>query len=75
MNNIILMQTFKSLQYLMSSFPDKLLIKSIVPKSVESGGDHSFEVTTISVLHHNAQGLNILDVEGGFVRYDIGHVD
>lgn len=59
----------------MGSLPDGLLVNAIIAEAVKSVADHVLEIPPISVLHHDAERLDILHVEGGFIGDDVGHVD
>lgn len=75
MDDVVGMQSFKSFKQLMGSLPDKLLVEPTVAKPFRPFVDLTFKVSTVGVLHHNAQGLDLLNIERALVGDDVGHAD
>lgn len=69
------MQGLKSLQQLEGHFPDEGLVEALPIVVLETVVDLSFQIPSISVLHHQAEGLVVAVEERALVADDIGDAD
>jgi hypothetical protein len=69
------MKTFQTFEDMVCSFPNNLLIDSILTKIIKSFIDDTLKISSIGIFHDNTQGLYVWHVEAGLVCNDIWHAD
>ena len=75
MDDVVLVQTFESFQYMKSSPPNKLLVEANRLKYLHFLVDLGLEIPSICILHDDAERLALRGVERCLIGDHIRHVD
>lgn len=75
MNDFVFMQYFKTMKQLKCNFPNKSLLKSFSVILFEASINLSFQISSISILHDEAQWLVFIIKKRAFIADNIGNID